>query len=213
MHARDAGTNDRVARAAAVLVLTLRGTPFLYYGEEIGLPDVDVPVDEIVDPPARRASWSFPWWNRDRARSPMPWSPAPNGGFTTARPWIRMIPDASRRNVAVQAADETSVLSTYRRLLAIRRESPALNGGTLRRVDTDADDVLAYVRESADERVLVTVNFATRARRLRLPEGRWNRLLGTDPGTPERALTGEIALRGLEALVLSESTAERPRRA
>jgi glycosidase len=208
MHARDAATSDRLAKAAAVLVLTLRGTAFLYYGEEIALPDVDVPVDEIVDPPARRASWSFPWWNRDRARSPMPWSGARNGGFTTGRPWIRVIPDASRRNVEAQAADEESVLSTYRRLLAIRRESPALSGGTLRRLDTDGDDVLGYVRESEADRVLVIVNFASRSRRLRLPEGRWTRRLGTDPSTSDRVLSGEITLRGLEALVLADGRAD-----
>ena len=99
-------------------MLTLRGTPFLYYGEEIGARDVPVPWDEIIDPPARRGGRLVrrlvPWWNRDQARSPMPWGGGPNGGFSTAQPWIRMAPDADTRTVAAQDADPSSVLNTYR---------------------------------------------------------------------------------------------------
>ena len=74
---------DAIAKAAAVLLLTLRGTPFLYYGEEIGLGDIRVPRREIVDPPARRY-WPLPlWWNRDGCRAPMPWTAGPNGGFSS----------------------------------------------------------------------------------------------------------------------------------
>ena len=98
-YARGAG-RDAVAKAAAVLLLTLRGTPFMYYGEEIALGDIKVPRREIVDPPARRY-WPLPlWWNRDGCRAPMPWSGGPNGGFTTGRPWLRMAPDFATRNVA-----------------------------------------------------------------------------------------------------------------
>ena len=86
-------------------LLTLRGTPFLYYGEEIGLRDVEVPFDEIIDPPARRVEEGWVWWNRDGCRSPMPWTGEPGHGFTTGRPWIRFGDDADARNVAAQAAD------------------------------------------------------------------------------------------------------------
>ena len=85
--------------------LTMRGTPFLYYGEEIGARDVPVPWSEIIDPPAKRGGRLVrrlvPWWNRDQARSPMPWGGGgPNGGFSTAQPWLRMAPDVETRNVA-----------------------------------------------------------------------------------------------------------------
>ena len=108
----DAETSDEIARAAAVLSLTMRGTPFLYYGEELGARDVPVPWSEIIDPPAKRGGRLVrrlvPWWNRDQARSPMPWGGGgANGGFSTARPWLRMAPDVETRNVAVQDADPT----------------------------------------------------------------------------------------------------------
>ena len=84
---------DAVAKAAAVLLLTLRGTPFLYYGEEIALGDIKVPRRDIVDPPARRY-WPLPlWWNRDGCRAPMPWSGGPNGGLHQ-RPTVA--PDGTR---------------------------------------------------------------------------------------------------------------------
>ena len=87
------------------MLLTLRGTPFLYYGEEIGMGDVAIPPEESVDPPARRASPDFPWWDRSQARTPMPWTGGPGAGFTTGRPWQRIAPDAVTRNVAAQLAD------------------------------------------------------------------------------------------------------------
>ena len=85
---------DAVARAAAAIIFTLRGTPFLYYGEEIGLRDVEVPFDEIIDPPARRIEEGWVWWNRDQCRAPMPWTGVPGHGFTTGRPWIPFGDDA-----------------------------------------------------------------------------------------------------------------------
>jgi alpha-glucosidase len=201
----DRGTADRLARAAAVIELTLRGTAFLYYGEEIGLPDVPVPREEIVDPPARRASWLFPWWNRDQGRSPMPWTAAPNGGFSSGRPWIRMIPNATDRNVDRQRADGASVLATYRHLLAIRHASAALSGGSMRRIEMATEDVLVYVREAAGERVLVAVNFTTRHRRLTLPPGSWRTMFSTHrPSDASTATGASVELAGLEACLFAE---------
>ena len=162
---------DAVARAAAVVLLTIRGTPFLYYGEELGLRDVAIPVDEIIDPPARRAlvDPDFEWWNRDQCRSPMPWTAEPGHGFTTGRPWLRFGDDAAERNVAAQLDDEGSVLSTYRRLIALRRSSEALRSGTLRLAATGTPDVLAWHRDAPAERLLVVVNFAGEPRSATLP--------------------------------------------
>jgi alpha-glucosidase len=198
---RDAGTRDRLARAAAVLLLTLRGTPFLYYGEEIGLPDIRTQRHQIVDPPARRASWRFPWWNRDQCRSPMPWTGGPNGGFTTGRPWLPLIPDVDRTNVELEARDPSSVLAAYRRLLRLRRSSPALRAGSLRLLPDTDRDILAYVREADGERALVVVNFALGERSARLPEGAWAVAFSTDPG-PSGTLAGPLRLAPLEARIL-----------
>jgi alpha-glucosidase len=198
---------DAVAKAAAVVLMTIRGTPFMYYGEEIGLRDVQVPEDEIIDPPARRAlvDPDFEWWNRDGCRSPMPWTGEPGNGFTTGRPWLRLGDDADTRNVAAQEADPGSVLATYRRLIDLRRHSEALRAGTLRVVGNGTRDVLAWSREASGERMLVVVNFADSAREFRVADGEattYRALIGShlDPASPTPG--GELSLRPLEAVVL-----------
>ena len=201
---------DAIAKAAAVLELTLRGTPFLYYGEEIGLPDVPIPRAEIVDPPARRggpiARAIAPWWNRDQARAPMPWSDAPNGGFSSHRPWLRMAPDAATRNVARQSADPTSVLSLYRRLVWLRRAHPALQVGTYRRL-ASSGDAFAYIRATEAETVAVAVNFGRGPARVVLESQTggmgWRRLLGTHDAADDAVPGGSrLELRPYEAVVL-----------
>jgi alpha-glucosidase len=196
---------DAVARAAAVVLLTIRGTPFLYYGEEIGLRDVAIPVDEIIDPPARRAliDPDFDWWNRDQCRSPMPWAAGGGHGFTTGRPWLRFGEDAATRNVERQSSDPGSVLSTYRRLITLRRSNDALRSGTLRLAPTGTPDVLAWHREAPTERMLVVVNFADATRPTSVAaEGTYQAVGGShlDPAAP--GADGVLRLRPLEAVVL-----------
>jgi alpha-glucosidase len=197
--------SDAVARAAAVVLLTIRGTPFLYYGEELGLRDVAIPVDEIIDPPARRAliDPDFEWWNRDQCRSPMPWAAGDGHGFTTARPWLRFGEDAATRNVERQSGDPGSVLSTYRRLITLRRSNDALRSGTLRLAQTGTRDVLAWHREAPTERMLVVVNFADAPRDTRVAADGTYRAVGgshLDPAEPDT--DGALRLRPLEAVVL-----------
>jgi alpha-glucosidase len=196
---------DAVARAAAVVLLTIRGTPFLYYGEELGLRDVAIPVDEIIDPPARRALTDpdFEWWNRDQCRSPMPWAAGSGHGFTTGRPWLRFGEDAATRNVERQSGDPGSVLSTYRRLITLRRSNDALRSGTLRLARTGTSDVLAWHREAPTERMLVVVNFAGSPRETRIAANGAYRAVGgshLDPAEP--GADGVLHLRPLEAVVL-----------
>ncbi len=192
---------DAVAKAAAVLLLTLRGTPFLYYGEEIGMRDVRVPRREIVDPPARRY-WPLPIWrNRDAARAPLPWTADP-----VERSWMRRPADAATRNVATQSADSASVLSFYRRLLWVRRAHPALQIGAFDWEVRARHGVLAWWRTTADERVLVVINTRPAARTVTLPGAPgWEVLLGTHmvvaPGTG-----GDMPLRAHEALILREES-------
>jgi alpha-glucosidase len=204
----DPETHDRVAKAAAVLLLTLRGTPFLYYGEEIGLPDVKIGKAETVDPPARRASWTFPWWNRDQCRSPMPWTSEPGAGFTAGRPWLPLAPDARTRNVAAEASDPRSVMAAYCRLLALRRGLRGISDGGLRLLTMGEHDVLAYERAAEGQRLLVVVNFALRPRRWSLPTGTWRPLfdsLAVDASLESDArLSVELRLNGLQAVVLEE---------
>ncbi len=193
---------DAVARAAAVLLLTLRGTPFLYYGEEIGMGDVRIPRHEIVDPPARRY-WPLPIWrNRDAARAPLPWT-----GDPVARSWMRMPDDAATRNVAAQAADPDSVLSFYRRLLRLRRSVLALQAGEFTWEVRARAGVLAWWRTTAGERVLVVINTRPATREVALPATPgWEVLLSTHAGAAPSPGGAPMSLRPHEALILREKS-------
>ena len=197
---------DAIAKAAAVVVLTVRGTPFLYYGEEIGMVDVDIPRAEIVDPPALLAGPDFPWYDRSRCRTPMQWTGGPNAGFTTGRPWIRLAPDATSRNVVSQQADPDSVLATYRRLLAYRRTAGAIRSGPMRRVDSGDPDVLAWTRGSDPDAVLVVVSFVGEERDIdlaRVARGPWVARVGTHRDPASVDTRGRLRLRADEAVILS----------
>jgi alpha-glucosidase len=218
-----AETGDARAKVAAALLLTLRGTPFLYYGEEIGLRNLAIPNTQAKDPPARRASLLFPWWNRDQARGPMPWRAGRGGGFSTGEPWLPLPADAATRNVALERDDPTSVLSWYRQLLRLRRETPVLQRGGQQLLETGAADVLAYIREAPGRpgaargaagpaRALVLLNFGTSAARVRLSAaaggagaaGPWRIALSTDERRHGEILGSTIDLGSLEALVAVE---------
>ena len=112
-----------------MLLLTLRGTPTLYQGDEIGIGKVDIPPDRVRDPQDLRQPGMG--LGRDRSRTPMAWDATPNAGFSTAEPWLPLHPDWRTRNVAAQEADPASMLWLYRRLLAARRASPALSLGSM----------------------------------------------------------------------------------
>jgi alpha-glucosidase len=208
---RAADDGDAIAKAAAVLILTLRGTPFLYYGEEIAARDVKVPWAEIVDPPAKRGGRLvralIPWWNRDQARSPMPWGGGPNGGFSPASPWLRMASDVETRTVAAQDADPDSVLATYRRLVWLRRRHPALQTGTYHQLPSTSDELFVYERSAGDETVIVAVNFAAQSANLKVRTGRqWTPLFDThSPIIGDLRDGDELTLRPREAIILSAS--------
>lgn len=179
------GGSERRARAAAVLLLSLRGTPFVYYGEELGLEDAAVPPDREVDP-----------GGRDGCRSPLPWESSPGHGWAGAEPWLPWSPEPETRNVAVLRARESSILHLYRRLLAARRASPALSVGAWRAVEAPAG-VLAYEREEGDDRRVVLVNFTAEAIDVGL-DGSWRVEVDSDgllegEGYPGR-LAGDAAV-------------------
>jgi alpha-glucosidase len=137
----------------------------------------------------------------------MPWDGGPFGGFSKVRPWLRMAPDVATRNVATQAQDPSSVLATYRRLIWLRRQHPALQVGTYRRLPTAAPDLFVYERAAEAETVLVAANFGRTARHLRLQTGRrWTVIHDTHGQAVDRFAGGdELELRPLEAIVLRAS--------
>ncbi|MFP3901068.1 MAG: alpha-amylase family glycosyl hydrolase, partial [Acidimicrobiia bacterium] len=144
------GGSEARARAAPFILLGLRGSPVLYAGEEIGLEDAAVPPERAVDP-----------GGRDGCRAPIPWTGEPGHGWFSPDEWLPWPPDAAHRNVAAQRADEGSILHLYRRLLAARRTSTALQLGELAWLDSP-DHVLAWRRWDAAGERIVAVNMGDR---------------------------------------------------
>jgi alpha-glucosidase len=142
--------SERRARAAAVLLLTLRGTPFLYQGDELGLEDAVIPPDRAVDP-----------GGRDGSRAPMPWTAASDRGWERGRdvePWLPFPPDADRRNFATLVGEPGSILHLHRRLLALRHREPVLTDGDFCLLDAP-EGLVGFRRSLGDRQWLVLVNF------------------------------------------------------
>jgi alpha-glucosidase len=176
------------AAAAATLLLTLRGTPFIYYGEEIGMVDVPIAPDRIVDV-----------HGRDPERTPMQWDGGPNAGFTTGAPWLPIAPDAAAINVAAQRDDPASLFSFYRRLIWLRRGSAALRRGRYTALPAPRD-VYRFAREADGERIEVSINFSSAIRHVPLPDA--TVLLSTLSGRDgSRHRGGQLELSPDEAVI------------
>ena len=164
-----------------------------------------VPNSDALDPPARRASWLFPWWNRDQARGPMQWRAGPGGGFTSGRPSLPLGPDTEARNVAAQSGEPASVLSMYRRLVQLRRSIPALALGDQQLLDVRDPDVLAYRRSLDGRSAVVALNFASRSAGIRLPTladgASWQVALPSDAREAGARLSDTVTLSPLEVLI------------
>ncbi|MGH8920054.1 MAG: alpha-amylase family glycosyl hydrolase, partial [Actinomycetes bacterium] len=183
------------ARAAAILLLTLRGTPFVYAGEELGLEDAVVPPGRRVDP-----------GGRDGCRAPLPWDDSPGHGWSAARePWLPWPPDVDAgRTVTALQADPASILHLYRRLLALRAASPALRSGSLALIDA-GPDVVAYRRSAPGDDRLVAVNFSDAPVTAHLPDGPWQLDLASADGAA--AIDGSRLTLGPDQAVVASSGA------
>ncbi|MEM1055814.1 MAG: alpha-amylase family glycosyl hydrolase [Bacteroidota bacterium] len=159
-------------RLAGLLLLTLRGAPTLYYGDELGMPEVDVPPHLQKDPWAERSG--VPELSRDGCRTPMAWNASHDAGFSdSADPsdfWLPLHDDHEAVNVEAEGADPGSVLSFYRRALAVRNASLALREGSYAPVDDTPESVFAFVREENDDRALVLLNFGDTEAEVHIPE-------------------------------------------
>ncbi len=178
--------SDDAARAAAVLTLTVRATPFLYAGEELGLEDAVIPPERVVDPDGR-----------DGTRAPIPWTAGPDHGWGPD-PWLPFPPDAGTKCAEVQRDDPDSFLALYRSLLRLRKESPALRRGSFEWAEVGAPTVLAFRRRHGDDEVVVAVNIGPDPAELDL-EG--TILAGSRSDRPAGAFDGTLAAN--EAVILT----------
>lgn len=186
------------ARVAMLILLTLRGTPTLYYGDELGLENVPIPRGREQDPFGR----AHPEQGRDPVRTPMPWTRETHGGFTNGDPWLPLGDDYDERSVENQRDDPESILSLTRAILTLRRSSSALSLGRWHAIEVEGD-VLAYFRESDDECYLVLANLDGDAKTVRFVEPIQGTVAFSTMAGGESDVMGQvIELRGDEALII-----------
>ena len=164
------GEDDAQAKIAMALLLTLRGTPFIYYGEEIGMRDIHLKKDEILDPPGK-LYWPL-YKGRDGCRSPMQWDAGLFGGFSTGKPWLPLHPDYLQRNVLAQQEQPGSMLNFTRHLLRLRKQHAALRQGEMSGMECK-HGVLSYLRSTGEQTLLVAINFKRHNVKFIHPEGNW----------------------------------------
>jgi len=184
------------ARVAAMLLLTLRGTPTIYQGEEIGMTDVPIPAHLVQDPFEK----NVPGFGRDPVRTPLQWDAGPHAGFSPVEPWLPLAQDFRLCNIAAQAKDPRSMLALYRALLALRRKEPALAQGAYALV-TATDEVLAYERRDGSRRLLVALNLGGTPQELRALPGPGTLLLSTHLDRGGDAFGEALTLAGNEGVV------------
>ncbi len=156
------------ARVAAMLLLTLRGTPTLYYGDELGMENVAIPASKMQDPQGHRLGAAR---SRDGGRTPMQWDDIANAGFSTHEPWLPISPEHKTRNVACLSTEPTSILNLYRRLLWYRHSTPALQVGTYRPIDAGNNSCYVFARKHSNVSCIVALNFTNQTCSLSVPQG------------------------------------------
>jgi len=190
------------ARVAAILLLTLRGTPTMYYGDEIGMRDRALTPDEYQDPQGKNVGVS-----RDPQRTPMQWDSSPHAGFTSGKPWLPVGVDHRRINVAQQRDDPMAMLSLYRRLIALRSTEPALAIGSYTHVPAETSHIFAYLREAKGRRFLVVLNLGHRPGYFSLENfGPGDIVVATDTLREDERVVDRVLLTGDDGVVIRLAT-------
>ena len=195
----DGPTDKARLQAAAMLLLSLKGTPFIYYGDEIGMSNARIPREELVDPTGI-TFWPLPM-GRDGERTPMRWNSGEGAGFTSpgVEPWLRLGDNLETVNVAAQENDPNSMLAWYRKLIDLRKNTPALSGGDFTFLEKGERGVVSFLR---GERILCALNFTRSPKKIALPRG-GTVLLGNRRDGGAAIDAGTTVLASTEALLVS----------
>ncbi len=186
----DGRHNDQIAKDMAAMYLTLRGTPIMYFGEEIGMRNNDPKRREDVKDPIGRRGWPKEK-GRDGERTPMQWSGDPNAGFTTGIPWNAIPMTYKTYNVADELKDPNSILNWYKGLLALRHTDPALLDGDYVALNEHDPNVLSYLRKSSTEAAMVVINMSAARQKVEFDLSP----LGLRAGSAQTLLTTQAALK------------------
>jgi alpha-glucosidase len=188
------------ARVAAMMLLTLRGTPTLYYGDELGLENGIIPPEKIQDPQGVNLG---PERTRDVCRTPMQWDASENAGFSKVEPWLPVSYDYAERNVTVMGKDPRSILSLYHKLLELRRSSPALQHGSYAPINLLYESCFIYRRETENEAFIIALNFSDTEQVFSLADiGRGTVALSTYLDREGEIPLKDISLRPNEGLII-----------
>jgi alpha-glucosidase len=189
------------ARVAAMLLLTLRGTPTMYYGDEIGMHDVPIPPDQVQDPFEKNVPGLG--LGRDPERTPMQWSGEEHAGFTKGAPWLPIADDYQTVNVAQERNHPDSILTLYQRLIELRRAEPALSVGEFAPLPAGGD-LMAYVRKANERRLLIVLNLSAGAQSFSIADlqCRGSVLLTTHLDRHREKLLDKLDLRADEGAII-----------
>ena len=192
------------ARVAAMLLLTLRGTPTIYYGEELGMEQVAIAAKDVRDPFELRVPGQG--LGRDGCRTPMQWDDTQYAGFSTAKPWLPLSDGANVENVEQQKADACSIYWLYRKLIALRKSQPALQLGSYQPL-VASGDLLLYVRELAENRIFVALNLGAQPAAVIFPQdaAAGTLLLSTHGDRENETVSHDLALRAHEGAIVELS--------
>ena len=163
----DGKNNDQIAKLMAVLELTTRGTPQMYYGEELGMRTTDPARIEDVHDPIGKLGWPKEK-GRDGERTPMQWDATDNAGFTTGKPWLSVPPVAKTYNVESESKDPHSIFNAYKKLLALRKTNDALRNGKQENINEKDPNVYAFLRRTGEKTVLVALNMSPKTQAVKL---------------------------------------------
>jgi alpha-glucosidase len=208
----DGQHNVEIAKLLATMLLTLRGSPFLYYGEEIGMTTTEPKtIEEVRDPVGKR------YWpankGRDGERTPMQWDSKTQAGFTTGQPWLKVPRIAAERNVATENADASSILNFYQKLISLRRLNPALLDGDYTNVGDDPN-VFAYRRSTGGQTMLVALNMSKEPRTFHFDRQLLSKVapvrvvFSTLPASESTIVNNEVILAPFEAVILESLSKE-----
>jgi alpha-glucosidase len=197
------GQSDQRARVLAMMLLTLRGAPFIYYGEEIGMKNLKIPKNLLKDPVGIK--WYPLPVGRDGERTPMQWSGETGGGFSSGKPWLPIGPEIEERNVVVQEKDPNSLLNFYKKIIWLRKKTPALQSGSFHSIlDGVPKDCFVYRRELENQKLIVALNFSSRAQKVDLYSNKtsFDILISTDPERKRDSQAFPLALEPFEGCLL-----------
>jgi alpha-glucosidase len=202
---------DAILKTAAVLLLTQRGTPFIYYGDEIGMRDTPIKRSQVKDP-VGKLYWPV-FKGRDGCRAPMQWTGEAQAGFTQGSdPWLPVHSDHQQRNVEKQSAEADSLLQLYKRIIRLRKENAVLVDGKIAFLDGLPASMLGYVRNSPGKAAMILINFSSTKNKVPIQTSagqNWELLLSTKPRRADIRMDETFHLHGHEAVILLQKPHQR----